>query len=439
MKVNLPYSKSKRYLTGIDWAIAALNDMNRRSTGGTNDSQLVFELEGPFDAARFRAAITGFVRLFPVLGGMPARDWNLAPYWRLPRPGRAPAVVVEEESVAEADLFAALTRSANAGFRDPRVHLAFRVFKVDGGRHVVTLHFDHCLFDAHGAETFMELFHRWERGEDCAARLASIALTEPAHLCGWKRKFESGKLLVRMLRRFAETALVTFPRPRPLKGRAFKFALLALDEAESKAIVERAYREAGFLMFMPYTLATVVQALEAVRRRKGVAGRDYLVSVSIDLRTPDTAAARLFFNHVSFMFFGVPVAGAADRRQVSETVKAQMYEQIKNGSPQALAESSLLMRILPVSVLGRLMRRPLRGEFASLGFTCVGKSGYAPATFMEARVANLYHMPLVPVPPGLSVVVNTFGNRMNVMLTHLDGMLDDEDVRELMAGVRRGL
>jgi hypothetical protein len=439
MKVNLPYSKSKRYLTGIDWAIAALNDMNRRSTGGTNDSQLVLELDGPFDVEHFRAAMTKFARLFPMLGGTPARDWNLAPYWKMPRPGHVPTVSVEEESVSGTDLFAALTRTANAGFHDPRTHLAFRVFKVDGRRHVVTLHFDHCLFDAHGAEAFMELFHRWERGEDCSARLAAIALTEPAHLCDWKRKFEAGKLLVRMLRRFAETLIVTFPRPRPLQGRPFKFALLEFGEPESKAVIDRAYRDAGFLMFMPYVLATVVQALDAVRRRKNVAGRDYLVSVSVDLRTPGTAAARLFFNHVSFMFFGVPVTAAADRRQVTDTVKAQMYEQIKSGFPQAMADSSLLMRILPVSVLGRLMRRPLRGEFASLGFTCVGKGGYVPATFMETRVANLYHMPLVPVPPGLGLVVNQYGDRMNVVLTYLDGLLDDEEVQGLMADVRQGL
>jgi hypothetical protein len=439
MKVNLPFSKSKRYLTGIDWALGALNDMNRRSTGGTNDSQIVLELDGVFDVAQFRSALEDFVRLFPVLGGTVARDWNLAPYWRLPRRGRVPSVTVEEQTVSEEDLLPALALNANAGFPDPATHLAFRVLHVGTRRHFVALHFDHCLFDAHGAEAFVELFHSRYRGEDCQERLASLALTEPAHLCDWKRKFEAGKLLVRLLRRFSETPLVTFPRPPRLKGRAFKFALLEFGAAESGAIVDRAYREAGFLMFMPYALATVVGALEAVRRRKGVAGRDYLASVSVDMRTPDTAAAHLFFNHVSFMFFGVPVAVAADRRQVTEIVRTQMYEQIKSGFPRAMAESSMLMRILPMSVLGRLMRRPLRGEFATLGFTCVGKGGYAPGMFMEARVVNLFHMPLVPVPPGLGLVVNQFGNRMNVVLTYLDGMLDDEDVRGITDDVRRGL
>lgn len=439
MKVNLPYAKSKRYLTGMDWVIGALNDMNRRSTGGTNDSQIVLELAGPFDVEQFRAAMTDFMRLFPVLGGAMTRDWNLAPYWKMPRRGWVPSAIVTEESVAGPELFPALSRSANARFRNPRPHLVFHVIHLGDSRHFVILHFDHCLFDAHGAEAFMELFHRWHRGEDCQARLASIVMTEPAHLCGWKRKFESGRLLVQMLRRFMGIPLVAFTRPALMKGREFKFALLEFDERESGAITERAYREAGFLMFMPYALATAVGALEAVRQRKGVAGQDYLVTVSADLRTPDTAAAHLFFNHISFMFFGVPVAVAADRRQTIDTVRTQMYEQIKSRFPQAMAESSMLMRILPTSMLSRLMRQPLRGEFASLGFTCVGKSGYAAETFMQARVVNLFHMPLVPVPPGLALVVNHFGNRMNVVLTYLDGMFDDEDVRSIADAMRRGL
>jgi hypothetical protein len=439
MKVSLPFSSTKRYLTGMDWVIGALNEISRRTTGGTNASQIVIELDGPFDAERFRSAITDFGRKFPVLGGIIGRDWNFAPCWKMPRPGSAPAVAVEIETVAEADILAALTRSANAPFPGRRDHLVFRVFLTGGPRHFVAMQFDHCLFDAHGAEAFLELFHRSYRGEDCSARLAGISLTEPAHLCNWMRKFEAGKLLVRKVRSFTDAALVIFQRKGKLRGRAFRFAVLKFDEQETQAITDRAYREAGFLMFMPYALTAVVQALDAVRRRNGIAGNDYLVSVSVDLRTPDTAAAKMFFNHVSFLFFRVPVAAAGDRRQALDAVRTQMYEQIKSGFPQAMAESSMLMRIVPMSVLGRLMLKPLRGEFASLGFTCIGKGGYACPEFMEARVANLFHMPLVPAPPGLGLVVNHTGKRMNVTLSYLDGMFSDEDIRNIKDDLRRGL
>jgi hypothetical protein len=139
------------------------------------------------------------------------------------------------------------------------------------------------------------------------------------------------------------------------------------------------------------------------------------------------------------MFFRIPVAIAGDRRQALDAVRTQMYEQIKNGFPGAMAESSMLMRILPMSVLGRLMRRPLRGEFASFSFASVGQKGYACPEFMEARVTNLFHMPLVPVPPGLGLVVNHFGDRMNAVLSYLDGMFSDEDIQNIRDDLRRGL
>lgn len=439
MKVSIPFSRTKRYLTGMDWTIGALNDMNRRATGGTNAFQIVMELDGPFDAERFRSAITDFGRKFPVLSGIIARDWNFAPYWKMPRAGCAPPVAVEVETVAEADILPALARSANVPFPGRRNHLVFRVFHTGGQRHFMAMQSDHRLFDAHGAEAFLELFHRSYWGEDCSARLAGISLTEPAHLCDWMQKFEAGKLLVRMLRSFTDATLVTFRRQLKLKGGEFKFALVKFDEHETRAVTDRAYREAGFLMFMPYALTAAVQALDSVRRRNGIEGQDYLVAVSVDLRTPDTAAAKLFFNHVSFMFFRIPVTVAGDRRQAMDAVRTQMYEQIKSGFPHAMAESSMLMRIVPMSALGWLMRRPLRGEFASFSFACVGKGGYACPEFMEARVANLFHMPLVPVPPGLGLVVNHFGDRMNAVLSYLDGMFSDEDIRNIGDDLRRGL
>ena len=79
MKVSLPYSKNRRYLTGMDWTIGALDNMSRRTTGGGNSFQVVLELKGPFDDGRFRQAVLGFVQQFPILGGTPSRDWTLAP------------------------------------------------------------------------------------------------------------------------------------------------------------------------------------------------------------------------------------------------------------------------------------------------------------------------------------------------------------------------
>lgn len=436
MKVCLPSFRAKRYLTGIDWTILTLDRMSRRATGGSNDSQIVLELQGEFDDRRFRAAMTEFVRLFPVLAGKSTRAWNLAPYWKMPRAGHAVPLRVESRRIAREDLMSALGAHINTRFSRSDEHLAFGVFHVDEARHYLAMRFDHRLFDAQGAEAFIELFQRWYSGEDCRARLAAIALTEPSHLNAWRRKFEAGKQLVRMLRALVGIPLMVLPRPSPLKGRAFKFCLMEFDERETQAITGRAYAEAGFLMFMPYTLACAIQALDETFKARADGGKEYVVSVSVDLRTPKTAAAQLFFNHLSFLIFRIPAAEAGDRQKVLTAIREQMYEQIKSNFPRALSEASMLMRILPPALLSRFLLKPLRGEFASLGFSCVGKGGYALPQFMEATLANLFHMPMLPVPPGVGLVVNQFGNRMNAVLACLDGMLSEDEVQRIQEKVR---
>ena len=437
MKVSVPFFRRKRYLTGIDWTILTLDRMSYRATGGSNASQIVLELQGKFDDHRFRAAMTEFVRLFPVLAGKSTRDWNLAPYWKMPRAGNAVPLRVDSRRITRQELLPALGESVNTRFSGSREHLAFRVFHVLDDCHYLAMRFDHRLFDAQGAESFLDLFQRWYSGEDCRSRLAAIALTEPAHLDEWKKKFEAGKQLVRMLLPLAKTPLMVLPRPSPLKGRAFKFSLMEFDASETKAVTERAYDEAGFLMFMPYVLAGAIQALDETFKARAGGGQDYLVSVSVDLRTPNKVASLLFFNHLSFLIFRIPAVDAGDRRKVLEAIRSQMYEQIKSGFPRALSEASMLMRIVPPTLLSRLLLKPMRGEMASLGFSCVGKGGYGLPQFMETTVNNLFHMPLLPIPPGLGFVVNQFGKRMNAVLAYLDGMLSDDEVSRIQENVRR--
>ncbi|MEI6562960.1 MAG: hypothetical protein WCO42_01490 [bacterium] len=437
MRVSLPYSKNRRYLTGIDWTIGALDAMTRRATGGSNTFQIVLEIKGPLEPARFQEVIAAFVRQFPVLGGRPSRDWTLAPYWKMPRPGSRVPVSVEFTQVEGQDSAALLEESANRCLPDRQSHVAFRVFHVNVSHHFIAVQFDHRLFDATGAETFLGLLHRWAIGEDCSAQIRQISLKEPAHLCDWMKKFEAGKLLVRLLRKFAESPLAVLPRPAALKGRRTRFSIMEFSAEETKAISMRASQEAGFLMFMPYTLAVSLEALAPAFARRGTGGGDYLVSVSVDLRPPEAAPACMFFNHVSFIFFQIPAAILPDRKALLKALRLQMYEQIQCGFPKALYESSMVMRILPLSVLSRLMLKPLRGEFASLGFTCVGKSGYAFDRFMGAELVNLIHMPLVPVPPGIGFFISQSGPKMNAVLSFVEGMLTDEEARRFQDDVRR--
>lgn len=426
MKVRLPYSRTKRYLTGMDWVVAALEESSHRETGGSNASQIVMELSGPFDDARFAAAVEAIGREHPVLSGSVRRDWNLAPYWHIPRCGRS--IPVRIRTIAEEALSGMLVDSINEPFPGKREHLAFRVFHMGSDRHVVAMCFGHRLLDAQGGESFLNVVNEWTQdGGGGRERLARARLDEPAHLDDWRRRFEVGRPVVRLIRELAGMNPAVLPRPAPLRGRTFRFRVMPFDERQTADAIQRAYREAGYLMFMPYALTAASEALHAVFAARGLEERDYLVSVSVSTRKPETSDAALLFNHLSFMFFRIAAASLRDRRQTLESVRSQMYEQIKADLPGCLAESGMLMRIVPLRILSRMMGWPMRGELSSYAFTSVGKGGYPCARFMEADVVNLYHMPLVPVPPGLGFVVNQFGNRINAVLSYVDGLLSEEE------------
>ncbi|MFA7677837.1 MAG: hypothetical protein WCY34_06720 [Candidatus Omnitrophota bacterium] len=72
----------KRYLTGIDWFINALDYTLRKKTGIGNTSQVVLELGGYPDEELLNKRLEEASFEYPILFGHPARAFNLCPYWK---------------------------------------------------------------------------------------------------------------------------------------------------------------------------------------------------------------------------------------------------------------------------------------------------------------------------------------------------------------------
>jgi hypothetical protein len=440
MGICLPYSKSKRYLTGMDWMICVLHHMTRRITGSGNTSQVVLELNRPVSEDVLRESLGRVATALPVLRGRIARSFNLAPYWRIPSAAGAGALRCETHSPGGGtpDALACLERFANAPLAGEREHLAFCLVNAAESRSFLAMKFDHRLLDARGAELFLDLFQNHAARRDFTGIADSIALTEPAHLSDWKNKFLAGQRVNRALLALADASEKVLPGSRRTE-QGFAFRLMAFTDAESREIEEASAREAGYLMIMPWLLAVVVESLHAVFARKGLARPHYVVSVAVDRRKPDRLKQDLFFNHVSFLFFRVASADAATRPRLLQSVKNQMYEQSKAGLLQDLEEAGMLMRIVPLPWLSRLALWPLKGQLGSFAFGFVGESGFHADRFLGAEVLNVFHMPRPPVPPGIGVFFNRFRGRYNVALSCLHGLLDDAELDAVEAAMRKAL
>lgn len=438
--LSLPYSKKKRYLTGIDWMIHAIDDLTRRETGTGNVSQIVLELDQPLDETTLTDYLTAFVVRFPVLRGEAARDLNLCPYWRL-REREEPALLrmsvhrLEEEPTFE-QVLAVLEQGVNQASRHSQEYFAFQLVNTPG-KSFLAMRFDHRLFDARGAEAFLGMFQtEYERGGDFSA---GLDLTRQPHLSRWMEKFRAGRRVNRALLRLAENPTCALPLPDGRQGRGFRFRLIPFDDHAASAVVEAAYDQAGYLMLMPYTLAIAVRVLHRVFAQRRLDVGDYVIPVSIDLRSPERAPEDAFFNHLSFLFFRVRPGEVDDFPALISLLKEQMYEQVQSGLPRDLGEASQLMRIAPLWLLRILMRLPLKGQLASFCFASVGEAAYDSQEFMGLDVRNMFHMPRLPVPPGLGVFLSQFRGRLNVVLSYLEGILTEEEADSVAAGLRAAL
>jgi hypothetical protein len=437
----IPSSKNKLYLSGADWIINTLDRMMKSRTSAGNMSQVAVVTNTQCDESLMREQLSGFLREFPVLQGCVGRDFNLAPYWRLPEKTTADFnlsvyEIEEDPSLDEALLI--LEKAVNSPFISKNEHLAFHLIQRGKKENIFAMTFDHRLFDARGAETFLDLFMQYSSGVDLTAILKRLQLTAPADLSGWVQKFYSGRNVNRKMIALSKPAFEILPLPQE-NDRGFKFRLVFFDNEETTKIFEAAYSKAGYLMEMPYLLSVVIQAVHQLFKEKGIESNNYVVPVTIDSRTSEDITQELFLNHVSYLFFKVPAEETADLERIMKAVKRQMYEQVKASLPKDLSAASALLRIASLSFLAKVFRLPLGGKVGSFFFSYLGKGRSQFSECMGSKIKNLFHTPRVPVPPGLGFFFNSFNGRLNLVISYLDGLLTEGEVLLLEKKIKEKL
>lgn len=430
-------SNRKRYLSGSDWVINTFDYLMKAATCAGNTSQVVLQFDSPLDEDEVRTKVSQFVDQFPVLQGSVGRDLKLAPYWRIPsKSGHEVTFVVhrvDDRSSGNAFL-PSLEQSANTAFRDDNDHLAFHLF-TGYERSMLAMTFDHRILDARGAELFLDLFQlSLKKGAPKVS--GDIAFASSPALTQWSKRFLAGRNVNRRIMTLSKTSTPEALQLPSGGNGCYRYHLLAFNETETAGIYERAYGEAGYLMESPYLLSVILQSMRELFKSKQLTGSSYLVPVTMDLRPGLDPLQEVFFNYVSYLFYQVPVHEVDDRKGLIALLKRQMYDQVKSGFPKDLVEASLLTRIAPLPVLGKLLHLPMKGKMATFVFSHLGKSAYQQLSFMEKEIVNMFHMPRVPVPPGLGFFSNNYNNRLNLVISYLDGLLSDEDVRILEEGIR---
>jgi hypothetical protein len=428
-------SRRKRYLSGSDWTIVALDNLLKATTCSGNICQVVLLLEALLDEGVFREHLNRFVKQFPVLQGWVARDIRLAPYWKIPSSLTRDIdvrVARLDDISSLRELVPVLTSTADLPFRDEREHLAFHIFS-DSRRSVLVMRFDHRLFDARGAESFLNQFQQSLNGQ---IHDVPMTFSSSIALAGWRKRFRAGTNVNRRIIALSKSTPLALP-VQTGPDKSFGYRLLCFDRRETAAIFEKADRMAGYLMESPFFLAAITRSLHELFASRPGPGESYLVPVTMDLRPGKDPLQELFFNHVSYLFYQIPVQLGADMQELVSQFKQQMYDQVKSGFPRDLADASLLSRIAPLPLMGRLMHIPLKGKMATFVFSHLGRSSFQSPEFMGCGVDNILHLPRVPAPPGLGFFTSMYNERLTLGIAHLDGLLDEQELDLLESGIRQ--
>jgi len=442
LKLSLPYSHNRRYLTGIDWAIGTLDYVTRQATGVGNLSQVVLELEGSLSPDRLRGVLAQISDRFPLIHGRVARDrLNLAPYWKIPR-SRAnadiPLKVVDlpaDANLAAAELF---VRHVNTPLRGETQHLRFLLVRLGDGKSRLGLVFDHKLLDAYGAEAFLQLIDEtWHGRLETIA--AGVNVTEAAHLDRWTMRLARGRTINRFRLELSPRDVIAPVLPPRCRSRAYRFVHATLSPDQADRFEQLAGEEAGVPILLPSAIARSIVAMRPALAGAAWPGTQYLVAVSVDARPADQKWQHLFFNHLSFLAFSAPLESAGSVEQLLPVLSRQFVQQMRDGVPSALQEASMLMRICPYGLGSRLARIPFKGRMCSFYFACLRNSAFTAETFLGLGAVDLIHTPRVPPPPGVGICLTSFRGQIKVVLSYLEGVLDDRSAQQVMRRLKSRL
>ncbi len=426
MKFVIPSSKNKLYLSGCDWVISALDYMMKKTTCAGNLSQVVLVLDSVINHSELQKHLIRFVNEFPVVQGSISRDINICPYWRIPKKIEGALNFTAYNCSNEIDLLPLLSECVNRPFKDDNEHLAFHHINTENQKSCLAMTFDHRLFDARGAASFLRLFQQCLESNSSSSVSSGVTLTGPAHLSEWMKKFVAGVNVNRKIMSLSEHPLAALPVPDG-KKKAFRYRLIRFNEQETQIIYDNAYRTAGYLMETPYLLSVIMQAVNGLFEERKAERGSYLAAVSIDMRTGEDIKKELFFNHVSYLFFQAHHGIVNKHKELVNTIKTQMYDQVKAGVPRDIMEASHLTRIAPLSLFKKVIDGPLKGKIATFIYSHVSKNPLAPE-LMGTKIEDVFHMPRVPVPPGLGFFSNYFNGRLNLVISYLDGLMSDDEV-----------
>jgi hypothetical protein len=402
----------------------------------SNNTLLVVQCDGPPAPERISRALDRFLDLCPWPAARLGRPfpWGKLGWAAGARASLARPPVRHRVVASAAEVHRELEAELNAPI-DPRRDPPLRILVVESGGNparqpgLLVLTWFHPLMDPRGGQNLLAHLAHLDEHDGKAGEPNGLP---PFVASPDGRPFrERGRLARRSLdhMRALASAPPVSPGTRLTSPGHVRFRQESFVEADSSTDGHRARRE------MCWRLAVVGKAMAELWQRRDLPDVPFLLPIAVDLR-PKGDPGPTFGNALAFHFARFTPSEAADVPGLARALRRQMADAVRDGQIEANAVAMEFLPYRPISIM--LRHLPWTASRETFSFNCADLVDFPPTlpTLFGRTVVNAYHAPAVMPRPGIGVFFNRCGSRNNVVVSWVEGAVDEDDVTRVMEVVR---
>lgn len=423
-------------LRGADLVLMARHP-RWEGVGLSTNTLLVVECDGPIATERITRALDRFLDVCPWPAARLRRPfpwgklhWAAGPRETLTRPP------VRRTTVATRQQLERVLRTELDTGIDPRREAPIRVLLVDGhpadaAASFLVLTWFHPLMDARGGQNLLAHLTHLDQHQGQAPwngdPPAFVPERDPRSLLARARIAGRSLKYIRTLAPVPPVSPATALIP---PGRAgFRHESFLGPDAGGEP---RATRE------ITWRLALVGKAMAELWQRRRLPDVPFLLPISVDGR-PKGNLGPTFGSQLAFHFARFRPSETGDVAALARALRQQMVDALREGQIEASAVALEFLQYRPLSRMLNVLPWTADGELFS--FNCADLADWPPALerCFGRRVVNAYHIPVVPPRPGIGVFFNRCGNRHNLVVAWIEGVVSEDDAARIIEVVRDGM
>jgi hypothetical protein len=423
-------------LGGADLVLMAMH-APWKGAGRSNNAILDVRCDGPIDPARVRAALDRFLDVCP----WPAARLRRFPlgtlHWAASRRGAAARPHVRHSTVATPEARQALLEGELGSAIDPRREPPLRFLIADEARageptrSALVLTWFHPLMDPRGAQAFLAQLACLDRRDGGAPWGEGPFAPAPADSRPLRERGRQARRSLEYMRTLAAAPPVSPGTGRapygPVRFRQESFAERGGDRRDAKATRAICWR-----------LAIVGQAMAELWGRRGLPDTPFLLPVSADLR-PKGEPGPIFGNQLAFHFARFRPSETGDAAVLARALRRQMASAVRDGQIEANRVAMDFLRYRPVKRMLRALPWTSAGEVFSFNCADIMDVPSALDRCFGRRVQNAYHVPAIQPRPGIGVFFNRCASANNLVVSWVEGAVDETEVARIVEVVREGM